>query len=68
MMKTLALLFLAILPFAQNAAAQDSPAATYDFMLAKLAADEGRYDEALSHVERVLQIEPSNPSCFLSAR
>jgi tetratricopeptide (TPR) repeat protein len=61
MMKTLALLFLAILPFAQSAAAQDSPSATYDFMLAKLAADEGRYDEALSHVEKVLQVEPSNP-------
>src|SRR6476620_8134390 len=60
MMKTLALLLLAVLPFARTAAAQDPSAATYDFVLAKLAADEGRYDEALSRIEKVLQVEPAN--------
>jgi len=65
MMKTLALLLLAVLALARNVAAQDSPSATYDFVLAKLAAEEGRYDEALSRIEKVVQAEPANPVVLL---
>ena len=59
-MKTLALLLMAVFPLASTAHAQESPSATYDFVLAKLAADEGRYDEALMRIEKVLQAEPAN--------
>lgn len=59
-MKTLALLLLAVLAVAPNVAAQDS-SSTYDFMLAKLAADEGRYDEALSRIDQVIAKDPGNP-------
>lgn len=60
-MKTLVSLLLAILVLVPRVFAQDSSAPTYDFVLAKLAADEGRYDEALLRIERVLKAEPTNP-------
>lgn len=60
MMKTSAFLLLAVLGVAPNAAAQDPSPATYDFVLAKMAADGGRYDEALSRIEKVLEKEPAN--------
>lgn len=60
-MKTVASLFLAALMLAPAAFAQESSSATYDFILGKLAADEGRYDEALLRMEKVLKAEPSNP-------
>ena len=59
-MKISALLLLATLAVVPNVAAQDSNS-TYDFLLAKLAADEGRYDEALTRIEAVLAKDPSNP-------
>jgi tetratricopeptide (TPR) repeat protein len=61
LMKSLAVLVIAALPLLPSAAAQDYSSGTYDFVLAKLAADEGRYDEALSHIEKVLGKEPGNP-------
>ena len=41
--------------------AQEFPSEPYDFVLAKLAADEGRYDEALSRIDRVLDKSPDDP-------
>jgi tetratricopeptide (TPR) repeat protein len=61
MMKSLAFLFVAALALAANAAPQDAPSGPYDFVLAKLAAEEGRYDEALTRIDRVIEKEPSNP-------
>ncbi|HSP13414.1 MAG TPA: tetratricopeptide repeat protein [Thermoanaerobaculia bacterium] len=60
-MKTPALIFLVALAFAPNAAPQDTPSGPYDFVMAKLAAEEGRYDEALTRMDRVIEKEPSNP-------
>src|SRR5712691_564963 len=62
LMKTLAFLSLAALCFVPNLAAQDTSSGPYDFLLAKLAADEGRYDEALSRIDRVIEKEPGNPT------
>ncbi len=59
-MKTLALMLLAALAFAPNAAPQDTPSGPYEFVMAKLAAEEGRYDEALSRIDRVIEKEPNN--------
>ena len=41
--------------------AQGFEAESYEFLLAKLAADDGRYDEALSRIDRVLDKVPGNP-------
>jgi predicted Zn-dependent protease len=60
-MKILALMLLTALAFAPNAAPQDVPSGPYDFVMAKIAAEEGRYDEALSRIDRVIEKEPSNP-------
>ena len=37
------------------------PPEPYDFMMAKAAAEEGRYDEALSRIERVIDKTPRDP-------
>jgi tetratricopeptide (TPR) repeat protein len=37
------------------------PTEPYDFMLAKVAADEGRFEEALTRIERVLEKNPNDP-------
>jgi predicted Zn-dependent protease len=55
------LILLATLSFAAAAGAQDFPTEPYDFVLAKLAADEGRYDEALTRIDRVLEKTPADP-------
>ncbi|MGZ5476056.1 MAG: tetratricopeptide repeat protein [Thermoanaerobaculia bacterium] len=60
-MKPLALLILAALPLVPGATAQDYSSGTFDFVLAKLAANEGRFDEALSRIEKVIEKEPANP-------
>src|SRR3954451_24031596 len=44
-----------------TAAAQQFPPEPYDFLLAKIAAAEGRYDEALSKIDRVIEKNPDNP-------
>ena len=61
LMNPLALLILAALPLVPSATAQDYSSGTYDFVLAKLAANEGRFDEALSRIEKVIEKEPANP-------
>lgn len=61
LMKPLALLILAALPLVPSSTAQDYSSGTYDFVLAKLAANEGRFDEALSRIEKVIEKEPANP-------
>ncbi|HEX8154998.1 MAG TPA: tetratricopeptide repeat protein [Thermoanaerobaculia bacterium] len=55
------MLLLAVLAFAGAATAQEAPAADpYEFILAKLAADEGRLDEALTRIDRVIEKNPNN--------
>ncbi|HVS32936.1 MAG TPA: tetratricopeptide repeat protein [Thermoanaerobaculia bacterium] len=61
-MKAMLALFLAVGMSATGAMAQEqSPSDPYDFLMAKLAADEGRYDEALSRIEKVIGKDPQNP-------
>jgi predicted Zn-dependent protease len=43
-----------------NVAAQDAGSAPYEFILSKLAAEQGRYDEALSRIDKLVDREPSN--------
>lgn len=54
------LFLLAAAAFATAAAAQELPDDRYDFILAKLAASEGRYDEALSRIDRVASRNADN--------
>ena len=42
-------------------AAAAFPAEPYEFMLSKVAADEGRFDEALSRMDRVIDKAPTDP-------
>jgi predicted Zn-dependent protease len=60
MMKS-ALVLLAVLSFAVPGAAQDFPDEPYEFLLAKLAAEEGRFDEALERIDKVLARTPDDP-------
>ena len=53
-MKKCALVLLAVLSFTASAGAQELPNESYEFLMAKLAADEGRYDEALTRIDRVI--------------
>lgn len=41
--------------------AQEYPNEPYQFLLAKLAAGEARYDDALAHLDKVLAKSPDNP-------
>ncbi len=59
-MKRLAILVVAVLPFLPNAAAQDTSSGPYEFILAKLAAADGKYDQALSLMDKVVQANPKN--------
>jgi tetratricopeptide (TPR) repeat protein len=59
-MKKLAIA-IALAAVAAAAAAQEFPTEPYEFILAKLAAGEGRYDEALSRLDRVIAANPGNP-------
>jgi predicted Zn-dependent protease len=56
------LLLLAVLVFGAVAQAQEFPEEPHEFLLAKLAAEEGRYDEALSRIDRVIARNPGNPT------
>lgn len=63
-MKTIlpaAMILVALLSFAVPAGAQDSSNEQYEFLLAKVAADEGRYDEAISRLDRVIEKTPKDP-------
>jgi tetratricopeptide (TPR) repeat protein len=59
-MRKLILLAAAVLSIAVTASAQDYPSEPYEFILAKLASAEGRFDEALGHLDKVLEKEPDN--------
>lgn len=63
-MKTMmkySLILLAALTVPMTAAAQEFPAEPHEFLIAKEAAGDGRYEEALTRMERVLAKEPTNP-------
>src|SRR5581483_2300268 len=65
-MKTMKSLFSAILIAAcATAASAQQPAPpqsqSYEFIIAKLAAEDGRYDEALSLLDRIIEKEKDNP-------
>src|SRR5204862_121142 len=51
----------ALLSFGAAALAQDFPSEPYDFLSAKLAAEEGRYDEALDKINAVIAKNPKDP-------
>ncbi|HYI08713.1 MAG TPA: tetratricopeptide repeat protein [Thermoanaerobaculia bacterium] len=55
------LVLLAVLSFTVAAGAQDFPNEPHEFLLAKLAAEEGRYDEALTRIDRVINKTPGDP-------
>lgn len=61
MMKKCSLVLLATLSLSVAAAAQEFPNEPHEFLLAKLAAEEGRYDEALNRIERVINKTPGDP-------
>ena len=63
-MKTMtrcALSLLVALSFAAMAGAQEFPNEPYEFLMAKLAADEGRFDEALDRIDKVIAKSPDEP-------
>lgn len=61
MMTKGALLLLAVLSFGVPAGAAELPNESYDFLLSKLAAEEGRYDEALQRIDDVIAKSPGDP-------
>ena len=61
MMTKYALVLLAALSFHVAAAAQDYPNEPYEFLLGKLAAADGNYDEALRHLDRAIAKNASDP-------
>ncbi|HEX2121696.1 MAG TPA: tetratricopeptide repeat protein, partial [Thermoanaerobaculia bacterium] len=54
------LLLLAVLSFGAAAGAAELPNEAYDFLLSKLAAEEGRYDEALERIDSVVSKNPDD--------
>jgi len=56
------LVLLAVLSLTSAAGAQDFPTEPHEFLLAKLASEEGLYDEALSRIDRVIDKNPGNPT------
>jgi len=62
-MKTMKTLLSALLLAAVSVAAgaQEFPPEPYEFITAKLAAEDGRYDEALSLLDKVIEKNPDNP-------
>ncbi|HUP59678.1 MAG TPA: tetratricopeptide repeat protein [Thermoanaerobaculia bacterium] len=55
------LLLLTVASFAVPAGAQEFPNEPYEFLLAKLAAAEGRFDEAIQHLNSVIEKQPDDP-------
>jgi len=60
-MKKCALALLTVLSFTTIAGAQEFPNEPYEFLMAKQAAEEGRYDEALTRIDRVIAKAPDEP-------
>ncbi len=52
---------VALLAITAAAGAQEFSGETYEFLLAKMAADEGRFDEALSRMDKVVDKVPDDP-------
>ncbi|HEV7921135.1 MAG TPA: tetratricopeptide repeat protein [Thermoanaerobaculia bacterium] len=63
-MKTLfcALLVASTLTAAAQTQQAQVPSEPYDFVLAKMAASEGKYDEALSRLDKVIEKTPDDPT------
>ncbi len=59
-MKRFVVLLLALLVWSVAAGAQEFPEDPYEFILAKLAADDGRFDEALVKLDKLAQKNPDN--------
>src|SRR5688572_14135415 len=55
------LTLLALLTFPAIAGAQEFPNEPYDFLMAKLAAEEGRYDDAIERIDRIIAKQPNDP-------
>ena len=55
------LILLAALSFAAVAGAEDFPNEPYDFLMAKLAAEEGRYDDAVARIDKIIARQPDDP-------
>lgn len=55
------LLLIAVLSFPTAAVAQEFPNEPHEFLLAKLAAEEGRFDEALNRLDKVIAKTPGDP-------
>lgn len=60
-MKKYSLLLLAVVFLSNAASAQEFPSEPHEFLLAKLAANEGRFDDALQHFDKVLATNPTDP-------
>jgi len=60
LMTKFAFLLLALLAFGVPAGAQESSDDSYNFILAKLAADDGRFDEALTRIDKIVARNPQN--------
>jgi len=60
-MKKYAVLLLVVFSLSAVAGAQEFPSETYDFLMAKVAAEEGRYDDALDAIDKVINKNPNDP-------
>ena len=58
--RKIAVLLLMLLAFSAAAWAQVPSDDAYEFILAKLAADDGKLDEALSRIDKILAKDPQN--------
>jgi predicted Zn-dependent protease len=52
---------LTVLSLAVPARAQEFPNEPFEFLMARMAADEGRFDEALTRFDRILSKTPGDP-------
>ncbi|MGH9418726.1 MAG: tetratricopeptide repeat protein, partial [Thermoanaerobaculia bacterium] len=59
-MKKCALLLLALLAFSVAASAQEPADDSYEFILAKMAADDGHFDDALARIDKIIARNPQN--------
>ncbi|MCU1231483.1 MAG: tetratricopeptide repeat protein [Acidobacteria bacterium] len=59
-MKMMLALVAAAFAFAAGAKAQEFPSEPYDFIIAKLAAEDQRYDEALTLIDKVIAKNPND--------
>ena len=60
LMKRFAFLMLAVTVFSMAAQAQQPSDDAYEFILAKLAADDGHVDEALARIDKIVARNPQN--------